>query len=720
MKKLLLLGAVCFVPCGLGAQGLPELTFQNINFWPVAKSGNSVRLPVEDRHGFLWVGSTMGAFRYDGHEIHGYFQSTVDTATLNENVISSLYSDADGIIWAGTAGGGLNRYEPITDHFVRLITPDGTLGSIGGFPHIALVDDHPVHWLPANNGLGRYDVRTNSYTIHTPETPAKRSPGFAFRFVTPDNHDADLLWVGGLDGLYRFRMSSLSFEYIDMHFNDARQPGRFMLHDGYFINDTTLCSGSWGAGTVCYSVSQDQWVRYHTHPAGAYWGNIVFTVLPASQTRLWVAGTAGFGQLDLGERSYEFYRWDPAAPTAIDSSFWYNTLCRTTQGNMVVTRTHGISISSPVDSVPTRLSFPPLLRAVYIDDVPMHSDTAVHYVREIQLSEPSRDITLALLAPGYYGPEQPEFECFLEGHDSDWRPILEGRTARYTDLPGGTFTFRYRASLDGDEWLYGTPLLVDRNVFFWRTPWFIGLVVTGIVAIIFIIYQLNLRNVRREAALKAEFDARLAEVELQALRAQMNPHFMFNSLNSIKHFILTHEPLKASEYLTNFATLIRAILHNSRERLIPMSKELEALMLYIELEQLRFDNQFEVHCRISEPLDMDSIMIPPLIMQPYVENAIWHGLLHKQGGGVLTIDIQSSHDKLYCMIEDNGIGRAAAQAMRSKSATRHKSMGMGITQDRIQILNKMDAYGIEVQVEDKYDDQGQPTGTRVTIEIPLT
>ena len=262
-------------------------------------------------------------------------------------------------------------------------------------------------------------------------------------------------------------------------------------------------------------------------------------------------------------------------------------------------------------------------------------------------------------------------------------------------------------------------MTIDKSIYFWQTAWFIALIILLVSGTIGIVYWLNIRNIRKAAALKSDFNKKLAEVELQALRAQMNPHFMFNSLNSIKHFILTHEPLKASEYLTNFATLIRSILHNSREKLVPLAKEIEALLLYIELEQLRFRDKFDLHCGISEDVDLEQTMIPPLILQPYVENAIWHGLMHKTDKGTLMLSIARHDGAVRCVIEDDGIGREAAAVLKTKSATRYKSMGMGITRDRIEIHNKMTELGISIEVEDKYDASGDAQGTRVTIDIPL-
>jgi LytS/YehU family sensor histidine kinase len=193
---------------------------------------------------------------------------------------------------------------------------------------------------------------------------------------------------------------------------------------------------------------------------------------------------------------------------------------------------------------------------------------------------------------------------------------------------------------------------------------------------------------------------------------------MFNSLNSIKNYILKNESTKASEYLSNFSHLIRMILQNSREKTVSIQEELDTLLLYIDLEKLRFRDGFEFTCQIDDRIDISHIQIPPMIMQPYIENAIWHGLLHKDEDRHLALRVTGNNGSVICEVEDNGIGRKSAAEIKSKSATQYKSMGMGITQDRSTLLNSMSALGIQVDVIDKTNGAGEALGTLVKIKIP--
>jgi ligand-binding sensor domain-containing protein len=211
---------------------------------------------------------------------------------------------------------------------------------------------------------------------------------------------------------------------------------------------------------------------------------------------------------------------------------------------------------------------------------------------------------------------------------------------------------------------------------------------------------------------------RTAEVEMQALRAQMNPHFMFNSLNSINNFILKSDTENASEYLTRFARLMRLILDNSRNEWVSLENELKALKLYIEMESLRFDNVFSYQVVVDPTVDATITQLPPMLIQPYVENAIWHGLLHrKEPGSNLRVQATNRNDMLVITIEDNGIGRKAAEALKSNFGTHKQSHGMKITAERLASVNAV--YGIHAQatVEDLINATGQVAGTCVTLTM---
>lgn len=225
---------------------------------------------------------------------------------------------------------------------------------------------------------------------------------------------------------------------------------------------------------------------------------------------------------------------------------------------------------------------------------------------------------------------------------------------------------------------------------------------------------------RQAQLILTDTQQKMAEVEMKALRAQMNPHFIFNCLNSINRYIVKSDQVTASRYLTRFSKLIRLILDNSASKNVSLSNELEALKLYIEMEALRFDKKFTYEISIDKNVNADSIEVPPLIIQPYVENAIWHGLLHKNGGGQLMISIKMKEENmLECVVEDNGVGRKKSAELKSKSATSRKSLGMQLTQHRLSLLNRQAQTNASVAIVDLTNNLQEPAGTKVILLIPV-
>ena len=216
------------------------------------------------------------------------------------------------------------------------------------------------------------------------------------------------------------------------------------------------------------------------------------------------------------------------------------------------------------------------------------------------------------------------------------------------------------------------------------------------------------------------FEHKIAETEMIALRAQMNPHFIFNCLNSIKLYTLENDSQTASEYLTKFSQLIRLVLENSRSEKVTLQKELETLKLYIDLEAMRFKDKVQYKINVVPHIDQQYIEIPPLLLQPYVENAIWHGLMHKPEGGNISIDIaQPDEYLLHIEISDDGIGREMAGQHKSKSATRQKSFGLKMTSERLDAINHIYKTKTAIKIVDLVDADGNAAGTKVIIEIPL-
>ncbi len=240
-----------------------------------------------------------------------------------------------------------------------------------------------------------------------------------------------------------------------------------------------------------------------------------------------------------------------------------------------------------------------------------------------------------------------------------------------------------------------------------------------VIVSVFSILLIRQRNLKTRAVERADTLHKMAEVEMKALRAQMNPHFIFNSLNSINKYIVAKDEDAASDYLTRFSHLIRLVLNNSMYKAVTLDKDLETLELYMQMEQLRFEEPFKYEIAIEENIDTERVLIPPLLLQPFVENSIWHGLMPKQCAGKILIKINSTHDTLNCIVEDNGIGRKKAAEINATKQSIHQSLGIKVTEDRIEILKQQKNTESKLAVTDLKDENGNASGTRVEINLPL-
>jgi tetratricopeptide (TPR) repeat protein len=248
---------------------------------------------------------------------------------------------------------------------------------------------------------------------------------------------------------------------------------------------------------------------------------------------------------------------------------------------------------------------------------------------------------------------------------------------------------------------------------------FIFLVVL-VVAGIFIFRNLTLKRKNEKlqnGKQQAELQEQATRLEMQALRAQMNPHFIFNCLSSINCFILENETEKASDYLTRFSRLIRMVLTNSEKPLITLEEELKMLKLYLDMERLRFEDSFDYNIIYTNDVDTESVLVPPLLLQPFCENAIWHGLMNKEGQGHLNITIMKEGEYLNCVITDDGIGRAKAAELNTGSAKKERSMGLKITTDRLSLFNQDKEINTFYEIHDIVDESGTVSGTKVSIQI---
>lgn len=328
----------------------------------------------------------------------------------------------------------------------------------------------------------------------------------------------------------------------------------------------------------------------------------------------------------------------------------------------------------------------------------------------------SNNIKFLFRGIDYNSSSNLEYNYFLEGFSDNWS-TTSSRKIEFPSLPHGSYTFSLYAK-NNTTVSPTLTLQIEISPPWWRTIWAYSLLAIIILLLIVIIFKQRSKKVIQKITLLEKQKRDKLELQLKALRAQMNPHFMFNSLNSILYYILDHNTDAAAKYLTKFSRLIRLILQNSEDGNVSLSKEVETIQLYLELEQLRLENKFDFKILIHSEIQADSILVPTLLIQPIIENAVWHGIMNKEGRGEITIGFEENNNFLVCSIKDDGIGRQEANKAKTEGS-KHKSMGLTITKERLRLLHQQTVSNIQIQTTDLIEDD-KPAGTLVHIYIPIT
>ncbi len=306
----------------------------------------------------------------------------------------------------------------------------------------------------------------------------------------------------------------------------------------------------------------------------------------------------------------------------------------------------------------------------------------------------------------------------LLGYDKTWNYNESGEVT-YTNLTNGDYTLLVYAqnSLGIKSEVLRMPISIKLP--FFKTAWFLLLLLSFVILLSYSIYKITYFFINRREVNKTKVNKLLAEYQLMGLKAQMNPHFIFNCLNSIQKYVLEHDTKQAYTYMAKFSKLIRFVLDISDKTFVALSDELDLVKIYVELEQLRFDKKFEFILQLEGDIEPDEIFVPSMLIQPYLENAIWHGIMNlpQDKKGEVIIIVKSVDDHIEIVISDNGIGRNKAKLLSKKA---HQSKGMSINQKRIEAINYLlKSQNATIELIDMYEENSEPSGTKVIIKLPL-
>jgi ligand-binding sensor domain-containing protein len=335
---------------------------------------------------------------------------------------------------------------------------------------------------------------------------------------------------------------------------------------------------------------------------------------------------------------------------------------------------------------------------------------------DLRIAYDDQGVSIFFTGMSYRSLGEFKYKYNLSGLDDDWHYSSIGQV-EYPFLEPGSYTFNvYSQNHQGNWSIQPASFRFTILTPFWRTTWFRILLVSSILLLILFAFRAYLENERKKERLRQK----LNDAEQRALIGQMNPHFIFNSLNSIQQYYMTHELVHANEFLSEFGELIRSTLNNSRKPMVSLENEVSEIRTYLGLEALRLNQKFEYLIEIESDLKPRIYQIPTMLLQPFLENAIWHGvspLINKQG--MIMVRFSIENEMLRCEIEDNGIGRSKSRELRSQFGKKRKSHAMNIAEERIKLINGSGSHQILFEIFDIFDPDGIPAGTKIVLCFPI-
>lgn len=505
------------------------------------------------------------------------------------------------------------------------------------------------------------------------------------------------IYLGSLNGLHSFNKNEKKY------YGDENPLMKSRINKISKINDFLILATS-GEGLIFLKDT----IIYQINKNNKLSSNFVNTIFVENDTVAWIGTNKGLCKINFNFKKDSFiyriekfsksdglYSEDIKSIAKIDDCIWLGT-------------SKGLISFSP-EKLKKEIIPPYLL----LDSV-MINDTKSFDTNFLSLKHNQNNITFFFKAISYRANQKIKYRYKLEGFDEKWIET-ENRYVRFPNLPAGNYKFFITASSEDENW-NDEPIIINFKIkkHFSQTIVFIIFVLLFIGFMVYLILSFIYRNLRKDI----ENKRLLITSEQKALRSQMNPHFIFNSLNSIRRYILENDNDTADSYLTSFASLMRLVLENSKHNYIKLNVEIETLKRYLELERMRFDDSFIFKINVDKSLNTSEINIPPMLIQPYLENAIWHGLAPKKSDGILILNFEISKDEfLICNIEDNGIGRINASEI-AKKRKNHTSTGLKNIEERLELINTITNSETTVEIIDLYDNQHKAQGTKVVIKIP--
>jgi ligand-binding sensor domain-containing protein len=726
----------------------------------------------KSRDGVLWISTEQRNLFHVDPLINKF------TYTFIGDGGRSFLEDPAGTIWMGRFESGLTKITRIaSDSPVITNYRVGEPGYNIGANWISRADSGK-YWLSSFSGLYLFDPKSgvSSQSTLADTKLGKNTPviciyndsandqlyltGIGFRILNLKNHTLEQYWHDPKDSTSisgdtlvtsvpdRFKNFWIATKDSGLNYFDKSKK-KF----GHFLSDLTVyslfidSSGTVWAGTThgLFKKEKDSAFFSQFEFSSEEITNAAITAITEDRQRnIWAASSLGILRINALKKEFGLY----GQKFGVRDIDWHTKshAILASDGRIFLGAAEGFYSFYPpaaVNNVPPQIQ----ITGFAVDGHPVEFnnnnilDAPIEAAQSITLQYNQNIFSIDFAAIHFSDPESSYQRYMLEGYEHDWREPGAEKSAYYVNISPGNYTLHIKATTS-----YGKSAMKSIKIIilppWWQTWW--AYCLYGLLAIIavwsFIRWRtrvLKKENIRlenkvaartrelvatqtqliaeKEAKLTADFNQKISESELKALRAQMNPHFIFNILNTIESYALDNNKEAASIMIQKFSRLTRMVLENSINQLVPLKNDIKALQLYIELEQMRYADKFLVNYNINDEILDEDYLIPPMIIQPFVENAILHGLRNRSNNsGKLNLSATVEDGFIVVAIEDNGIGRVKAEQLKINNPMQKKSLGINVTQDRISIFNNLNQ-----SRKAKVDIHDLSEGTRVIIYLPL-
>lgn len=625
---------------------------------------------------------------------------SLQSENSNWNEIRSIEMYHPDTLWLGT-NGGLLWFDTRSERYGKVLDEKKYPWSSWFFPVLGAPRADGDAWICSmmTGKLVRYHIPTRSFKVFTNQT----TPALPFEKVKNIVYDSyGDVWISG-HSLARWNTRKQLFDTLikvyggENKFSDdiitirADNNGSLWLHNA-------------SNGLLEYKIKEKRFVA-HTIRDGLPF-DVIYGLSPVFGTKIWMSGNSQISLYDLQTQKATVYDYRDGLPESKPTAkrIYYDSLdqCLYLCCNEYLVK---FPVSPPVMQ---DRSSELLLEEAIVD----YEETTYFPGTWLRIPNNRNNLTLRCSIIDF-DKSNHQFAWRFKGAPK-WNALGDQRSISLNNLPPGNYSIEVKASgQPGVEKTILFSFLIRPPV--WKRAWFIVLAVLVLGSLAYFIYRRRISTIRQ----RAEIDRQLSQTEMKALQAQMNPHFIFNSLNSIREMILNNENREASHYLSKFAHLMRITLDQSGQHLVSLRNTIDYLQRYLEMEQIRNSLlSFGIH--VGADIDQDEILVPPMLIQPFIENGLWHGVAAHNKTIHIDVHFRKENNCLFCTVEDNGIGLNQSEKNRSESAVRRKSHGIINIKKRIQLLNEKHGLQCRVNIRDKQDIPGsRGSGTVVTICLPL-